>query len=370
MRWGDDLCRDGLTIVACRMHGWDDEKCSGGVVTCCVVSQLSDFFRLAGGSSVVFLLWACVPPRYLRPVKTQDSCFARTRNLSQASFVVPSLKYFRDSFSHTAAVKILVGPLRGSCFRQVASGTGNTVFFTFSLFSSSDDGAFLSSSGFKNLSGTFNCTRGRTAPFMTVINVVLSVILARAATFAHTSDRCWCAHACSKISVIKAISSARLVRSGNFLKNSSPDGISSGGSTTSMTLAIKCWCKYKPVRSLMVLNTTSVSAAPILSHCFVMIFLKFWTVSESAILVSWWIKIDRVLKTLLILSWYCSASATFCAPASGHSSSSSSTISTTGSALSVMTVDVLELNLRRGATWLATPKQGSNWWFWREQLLI
>ena len=29
----DDLCRDGLTIVACRMHGWDDEKCCGGVVS-------------------------------------------------------------------------------------------------------------------------------------------------------------------------------------------------------------------------------------------------------------------------------------------------------------------------------------------------
>ena len=62
---------------------------------------------------------------------------------------MPSLKYFHDNFSHTAAVRILVGPLRGSCFRQVASGTGSTVFFTFSFFSSSDDGAFLSSSGFK-----------------------------------------------------------------------------------------------------------------------------------------------------------------------------------------------------------------------------
>ena len=46
-----------------------------------------------------------------------------------------------------------------------------------------------------------------------------------------------------------------------------------------------------------------------------------------------WIKWSKIL---LILSWYCSASATFCAPASGHSSSSSSTNSTTGSALSVI----------------------------------
>ena len=89
---------------------------------------------------MVFLLRACVPPMYFRPVRTRDSCFARTRNLSQASFAVPSLKYFLDSFSQTAVVKILVGPLRGSCLRQVASGTGNTVFLTFSRFSSSDDG--------------------------------------------------------------------------------------------------------------------------------------------------------------------------------------------------------------------------------------
>ena len=194
------------------------------------MSQLLDFFHLAGGSSVVFLLWACIPPKYFRPVNTQDSCFALTRNHSQASFVVPSLKYFHDNFSHTATVRILVGPLRGSCFRQVASGTGSTVFFTFSFFSSSDDGAFLSSSGFKNPLGTFNCTRGRTAPFMTIINVILSVILASAATFVQTSDRCWCAWAtCSKMSVIKAISSACLVHLGNLRKNSSPDGISSGG---------------------------------------------------------------------------------------------------------------------------------------------
>ena len=137
-----------------------------------------------------FLLRACVPPRYFRPVKTRDSCFALTRKCSQASFAVPSLKYFLDSFSHTAMVKILVGPLRGSCLRQVGSGTGNTVFFTFSLFSSSDDGALLSSSGFKNPLGTFNCTRGHTAPFMTIINVVLSVTFTNAATFAQTSAKC------------------------------------------------------------------------------------------------------------------------------------------------------------------------------------
>ena len=225
---------------------------------------------------MVFLLQACVPPRYFRPVNTRDSCFALTKNRSQASFAVPLLKYLRDNFNHTAAVKILVGPFRGSCFRQVASGMGSTVFLTFSFFSSSDVGAFLSSRGFKNPSGTFNCTRGHTTPFMTVIKVVLSVILARVATFAQTSARCSCAWAaCLKMSVMKAISSARLARSGNLHKNSSPDGISSGGSTTSMPPAVKCCHRYKAVGSFIVLSTTSVSAAPMLSHCLVMIFLKF-----------------------------------------------------------------------------------------------
>ena len=206
----------------------DEMMRSEVVVSCHVMSCLN--CRTSCIWLVVFLLQACVPPKYFRPVNTRDSCFALTRNLLQASLAEPSLKYFRDNFSHTAAVRILVGPLRGSCFRQVASGTGSTVFFTFSFFSSSDDGAFLSSSGFKNPLGTFNCTRGRTAPFTTVINVVLSLILASTATFAQTSDRCWCTWAtCLKMSVIKAVSSTHLVCSGNLHKNSSPDGISSGG---------------------------------------------------------------------------------------------------------------------------------------------
>ena len=122
LQWFFTVCTDEMTR-------------SVVVVSCHVVSQLSDFFHLAGGSSVVFLLWACIPPKYFRPVNTRDSCFALTRNLSQASFVVPSLKYFHDNFSHTAAVRILVGPLHGSCFRQVASGMGeHCLLYLFLLF--------------------------------------------------------------------------------------------------------------------------------------------------------------------------------------------------------------------------------------------
>ena len=65
------------------------------------------------------------------------------------SFAVPSLKYLWDIFNHTAAVNMRVGPFQGSCFRQVVSGMGNTIFFTFSFLSSSDVRAFLSLMGFK-----------------------------------------------------------------------------------------------------------------------------------------------------------------------------------------------------------------------------
>ena len=165
-----------------------DEMMRGVVVVSCHLTV--GLLVFGCGSSVVFLLRACVPPKYFLPVNTRDNCFALTKNCSHASFTVPLLKYLWDNLSHTAAVNICVGPFCGSCFRQVASGTGSTVFFTFSFFCSLDVGAFLSSMGFRNPSGTFNCTDGRTAPLITVIRVVLLVILARAVMFAQTSERC------------------------------------------------------------------------------------------------------------------------------------------------------------------------------------
>ena len=54
---------------------------------------------------------------------------------------------------------------------------------------------------------------------------------------------------------------------------------------------------------------------------------------------------------LLILSMYCSASSGFCAPASGYSSSSSSSRFIMGGAsFEAISNDVLDTNLRRGAT--------------------
>ena len=164
------------------------------------------------------------------PVNTRDSCLACTLNSSHASFTVPSLKYFQDIFSHAAAVRMWVRPFLGSCFKQVALGTGSTVFLTLSLFSSSVVFAFLSSTGFKNPSRMLSCTNGWTAPLITDIRVVLSVIFVRVATFAHTFKRCPCACAAwLNMSTMNAVSLARLARSGSYLRNSWPDGISSGG---------------------------------------------------------------------------------------------------------------------------------------------
>ena len=142
---------------------------------------------------MAFLLRACAPPKYFLPVRTHNSCFARTSNFSQACLAVPSLKYLWDIFSNIAAANSRVEPFHGSCLRQVTLGAGRTVLRIFSLVSSSIVFALFSSTGFRNPSGTFSWTNGLTAPLMTAIKVVLSVTLANVVMSAHTSERCLCA---------------------------------------------------------------------------------------------------------------------------------------------------------------------------------
>ena len=115
-------------------------------------------------------------------------------------------------------------------------------FQTFSCLSSSVIFGHLSSTGFRNPSGTFICTSGWTAPLMTMCNVALSVILAKALMLAHSIDRCVCASdAWSNMDAMKAISSVRHVFSGNWQMNLHPDGMSSGGSRTSTPPLVMCW---------------------------------------------------------------------------------------------------------------------------------
>ena len=194
-----------------------------------------------------------------------------------------------------------VGPFLGSWARQGALGMGRTIFLTFSLLSSSVVLAHLSSTGLRNPSGMFSWTSGRTAPFMMDSRVALSVTFASALTFAHTSDRCSWAHAaCSNILLMKAISSACLALSGSCLMNSGLVGISSGGSTTLTPPLVRCCHRYIAVGSLIVHRMTSTSASPIVSHCLVTIFLKFWMVWPKASFVSSWIRVERWSKTLFM----------------------------------------------------------------------
>ena len=93
------------------------------------------------------------------------------------AWLFPSLKYLHDIFSHIAAANSRVEPFCGLCLRQVVSGAGRTILQIFSLISSSVVFTLLSSTGFRNPSGTFSWTNGLTAPLMTAIKVVLSVTL-------------------------------------------------------------------------------------------------------------------------------------------------------------------------------------------------
>ena len=156
------------------------------------------FFLWAGGScavvavSVALHFFDCMPPKYFLPVKTWESCFALMSNRSHASLAIPSLKYLWFSFSQTATARTWVGPFLGSWAKHGAFAMGKIVFQTFSCHSSSVVFSRLSSTGFRNPSGIFICMSSWTAPLMTVCNIALSVILAKALMLVHTIDRCSC----------------------------------------------------------------------------------------------------------------------------------------------------------------------------------
>ena len=108
----------------------------------------------------------------------------------------------------------------------------------------------------------------------------------------------------------------------------------------------------------MVWRTTSTSTSPIIAHCFTIHFLKFWMVVPNASFLLSWINLERWSKMLFILSTYCWASSGFCAPASGHSSSSSSSKSITGgtSSRAIANHDVLDTRPKEGGNLVGTSK--------------
>ena len=111
--------------------------------------------------------------------------------------------------------------------------------------------------------------------------------------------------------------------------------------------------------SLIVWRTTSTSASPIIAHCFTIHFLKFQMVIPSASFLSSCINLERWSKMLFILSTYCWASSGFCAPVSGHSSSSSSSKSITGgtSSEAIFNHNVLDTKPKEGGNLVGTSKK-------------
>ena len=165
------------------------------MVVCLLILYWPSFFRLGVPVWWLLSLWPyfffdCMPPKYFLPVKTLESCFALTSNQSHASLAIPSLKYLWFSFSQTAAASIWVGPFLGSWAKHGAFAMGKIVFQTFSCLSSSVIFGCLSSTGFRNPSGTFICMSGQTAPLMTMCNISLSIILAKALMLAQQTDVC------------------------------------------------------------------------------------------------------------------------------------------------------------------------------------
>ena len=162
----------------------------------------------------------------------------------------------------------------------------------------------------------------------------------------------------SKMDVMKAVSSTRCALSGNCRMNSGPDGISSGGLKTLTPPLVRCCQRETVAGSLMVWRTTLTSASPIVTHCFMIHFLKFRMVVPNASFLSSCISLERWSKMLFILSTYCCTSSGFCAPASGHSSSSSSIKSITGGASSeaISNHDVLDTKPKEGGNLVCTSK--------------
>ena len=109
----------------------------------------------------------------------------------------------------------------------------------------------------------------------------------------------------------------------------------------------------------MVWRTTSTSVSPIIAHCFMIHFLKLQMVVSKASFMSSWTNSERWLKIPFILSTYFWASSGFCAPVSGHSSSSSSSKSITGgvSFEAIMLIKMFWIpDLRKGPTRLSSSK--------------
>ena len=128
------------------------------------------------------------------------------------------------------------------------------------------------------------------------------------------------------------------------------------------------------VGSLMVWRTMSMSASPIITHCFTIHFLKFQMVIPNASFLSSWINLREVVEDvvysiyiLLGFFWILCSSirplSLFLFKQVNHRGCTSSK--------AIANKDVLDTRPKEGANWVVTlPKQGTECWFWQEQWLI
>ena len=214
--WDEWLLRLSVGQVAFRLSSWQICKCSHIKASQCGLSLTFWWEVLLSSSlsSLVFTFFISLedvtlfhflplvfgpvsflspPPKYFLPVSTLNSCFTCTLNSWHASFAIPWLKYLCQSFNHTAAVRILIGPFFGSWAKHTALCLGSTIFSIFNRCSSSVVFGCLSSIRSKKPSRMCICTRGQTALCIMIFKVSWSLTLARELRLAATMAKCECA---------------------------------------------------------------------------------------------------------------------------------------------------------------------------------
>ena len=148
------------------------------------VAVLFHFFPFVACPGVLSALLLALL-RYFCPIRTCESCLALTTNASQASFVVPLLKYFQHIFNQTAVARMWVGPFLGDLTIPGASSLGRTMLSIFCSVISAAVFTLGSSIRLRYLAGTFTCTGDCITTFRTMLKVSLLAILPSDEMFAH-----------------------------------------------------------------------------------------------------------------------------------------------------------------------------------------
>ena len=164
--------------------------------------------------------------------------------------------------------------------------------------------------------------------------------------------------------------------SGSCRRNSQPVGTSVAGSWTSTPPGVKCCLRWRQARSFIALTTVSTSTFFICSQWCSMCFFNLWIVNGSASLLSSWSSSPRSSKIWFTFSAYASASLKFWGPPDGQQSLGSSGIvmisaSSPPSAIFMINITMYWIQPNeRGNVLLASQRQGSEWSFWCEPLLL